>query len=112
MKRGLGKHFENSQGVREVDFDPDGRWREVVASHFTAHAEMEDTSNTYFMIPLVDNAYRDRLEAVSSGLPIKYWVFACAALAWKNSVRFWYDNRKIKYRCQYSLILFYHDLKI
>ncbi|XP_046461194.1 GPI inositol-deacylase-like [Daphnia pulex] len=90
MKRNEGKSFKNFLNVREVDFDPEGRWREVVVPHFTASIEQEKEkySNSYYMIPLVDNAYRDRLAAVASGLPIKYWVFGCVALTWHKNTRF------------------------
>ncbi len=59
--------------------------------HFNASIEQEKEkySNSYYMIPLVDNAYRDRLAAVASGLPIKYWVFGCVALTWHKNTRFW-----------------------
>lgn len=90
-KRNGGKSFRDFLNVREVDFDPDGRWREVFVPHFTAsiETEKEKNSNSYFMIPLVDNAFRDRLVAVASGLSIKYWVFGCVALAWHKNTRFW-----------------------
>lgn len=89
FKRNGGKSFQDFQNVKEVDFDPDGRWREVIAPHFNASIEKENKSNTYFMIPLVDNAFRDRLVAVATGLPTKYWIFGCVALAWQNNARFW-----------------------
>lgn len=74
-----------------VDFDPDGRWREVIAPRFTAKMDedKEDRANTYFMIPLLDNAHRSALAAVATGLSIRHWVFGCVAGSWKNSVRFW-----------------------
>ena len=90
-KKGNGvKTFQNSQSTREIDFDPNGKWREVVAPRFTANLGTDAKINTYFMVPLIHNAFRDRLVAVASGLPIKYWVFGCVALEWRNSVRLWY----------------------
>ena len=89
LKRSRGKHYEDHKNIKEVHFDPDGRWRESVAKYFTASVDKNENVNNYFMIPLVDNAFRDRLVAVASALPIKYWVFGCAALAWTNNVRFW-----------------------
>lgn len=89
-KRHGGKSFKDFQNEKEVQFDPNGRWREVVVPRFTANPDAEDKSNSYFMIPLVDNAFRDRLTAIASGLSIKYWVFGCVAMSWNNSTRFWY----------------------
>lgn len=88
IQRPGGKSFKDFQSAKEVQFDPDGQWREVVAHRFTASPQAEDKSNSYFMIPIVDNAFRDRLTAIASGLHIKYWVFGCVAMSWKNSARF------------------------
>ena len=73
-----------------VTFDPDGRWREVIAKRMSISVDKDEKSNTYFMIPLVDNAHRNRLVAVASSLGVAHWVFGCVASAWHNNVRFWY----------------------
>jgi hypothetical protein len=73
-----------------VNFDPEGKWREIIVPRYTAKVEKRDNSNTYFMIPLIDNSNREQLVAVASNLLIKNWVFACVATAWRSSVRFWY----------------------
>lgn len=87
-----GKSLEGSRQTEDVIFDPDGRWREAIAPRFAASHDPKDvqhSSNTYFMIPLLDNAHRNALSAVASGLNVKHWVFGCSALAWHNSVRYW-----------------------
>ena len=84
--KNVEKHF---QGSRIVNFDPDGKWREIIVPSYTLVAEKGEYSYTYFMIPLIDNVSRERLVAIASNLQIKYWVFACVAAAWRNNVRFW-----------------------
>lgn len=79
-----------------MEFDPDGRWREVLMPHFVARADDDDRQrNTYFMVPLLEGARRDSLVAVAASLPIKHWVFGCVANAWRNSVRFWYECARL-----------------
>lgn len=74
-----------------VSFDPEGRWTEVILKRFKVSLDEKKNINTYFMIPLVDNAYRDQLLAVASNLNVKYWVFGCIASSWRKSVRYWYN---------------------
>ena len=87
VQRYGGKSLEGSRQTDEVDFDPDGRWRELIAPRLTLNGD--HTANTYLMVPLLDNAHRNALSAVASGLEVKHWAFGCVANAWRNNVRFW-----------------------
>lgn len=90
IQRYSGKSIRSLQNMKSASFDPDGRWREVIASQFIGIADnfKGEPINTYFMIPLVDNAHRDRLIAIGAGVPAN-WVFGCVATSWRKSVRFW-----------------------
>ncbi len=71
-------------------FDPDGNWREVIVKNLRMHMdERRPHTNTYLMIPLVDNPHRDRVMIVASNLAVSHWVFGCVATSWRHNTRYW-----------------------
>ena len=106
VQRYAGKHFVGAKYPDMVRFDPEGKWREVIVKRLKISLDEETNVNTYYMIPLVDNAYRNRLIAIATNFNVKYWVFACVASSWHNSVRYWYvqvSSFEINLKCLLSL---------